>query len=198
MSTLEWNGDNAIRRLENAVDDGLTAAAMVAADAAERSIGRKHGGRSSTPGGPPNSQTGNLRNSIKFVSPRSAGTPGRAAVGTNVVYAKMIEFGGVARPTAAKAIPVPVNEAARRMSRGLAGASLRTKNLVVVKRDGKPPMLVEKTSTGKDKANGAVFVLQKSVRIAARPFLFPAVNNNKEAMRSAFVEAASVRLGGSG
>lgn len=192
MSEVDWNGDAFVARLRSAVDAGLTGAAMVGANAAASSI--KGSAGMSIPGLPPASRTGNLRNSIVYVSPERLGISGKAAFGTNAPYGRIIELGGIVRAKRAKALPVPINEAARRMLRGLAGASLRTKQLVQVKRAGKPPLLIEKTPTGRDKKNGAVFVLVSSVTISARPYLTTAARNSMAEMRQAFVDFARSRL----
>lgn len=197
--TLTWNIDDLKRALGPAVDAGVSEMALVLADAAARSMGRDHGGVPSAPGMSPNSQSGHLRNSIVYVTPGRLGTPGRAAVGSNAPYARILEQGGTIFPKSVKYLPVPINKAAKKMlnatsDRGAGGvgpqSSLRRFKLQLIVKDGKA-MLLEKTATGKIKKNGAAFVLKKSVRIKPRPYLVPALTTARADMEKAFVDAAS-------
>ncbi len=194
MTTFDWNDGDFLRRLAEAVDKGATEMAIIGADTAARSFGTDHGGVASLAGMAPNTQTGNLRNSIVYVTPQAKGTPGFAAYGTNLVYSRILEFGGTIRPKTAKALPVPINGAARAMLRKLNGRSLRTFKLVLTKRPGKEPILVEKTPTGRDKKNGAVFVLKRSVRIRPRPYLTPSLSSAADEMQTAFIQTAKAHL----
>jgi hypothetical protein len=185
---VTFNPDEFIRRVKQARDDGCFAAAKVGADAAQALVSSGTRWQSSAPGSPPAFQTGKLAGAIHFVHPDQLGTPGHAAFGTNVMHGKYMEFG--AHPVAkGKALPVPVNVKAKQMLQRLAGQSLRTEKMRLQKRPGKAPLLVEQTASGKkDKKDGAVFVLVKSVRIAARPWLRPASQQAGAAMAVAFRE----------
>lgn len=94
-------------------------------------------------------------------------------VGTNLEYARIHQFGGVVRPRKAKALTVPVHAKAY----GKRAADFP--DLVYIPRKGKSPMLaMVKARKGR---NGSMmiaghqvipyFILMKSVRIHARPFL---------------------------
>lgn len=202
MASVNWNAGAAKALLIKAMNAGLTAAAEVAANQAERSFGSDHGGVPSAPGSPPNSQTGHLRNSIAYCSPDALGTPLRAAYGTNVAYGRHLEFGAVIRPKSVKYLPVPINLPARLMLRRLGGfgvgvvGSLRTQNLMMIRPKGKPAMLVEKTPTGRIKKNGAAFVLKKSVKIAARPWAKRAGIDAASQMKAAAQYAAAQVMAG--
>lgn len=188
--------------LVQSANAGLAAAAAVAADVAARSLGTDHGGVSSAPGSPPNSQTGNLRNRIAFATPEECGTPLKAIYGATIPYAKYLEYGAVITPKNVKALPVPINAQARRMLQRLSGygsatvtGSLRVFDLKYIPgKGGKDARLVEKTPGGKEKKNGAVFVLKKRVVIKARPFLRPAGEKGKAQMVAAFRDVIRQRL----
>jgi len=186
--------------LTRAVNDGLAAAANVAADEAVRSFG-KNGEASSPPGSPPNWHSGKLGNSISYAHPDRLGTPLHAAFGTEVPYGKYLETGATVRPKRTKYLPVPINDAAKRMARqvGNQGVSLRTKNLkVIIDKAKRQALLVEQTKTGKQRKNGAVFVLKRSVTIKARPWIMRAAKSAPDAMLAAFKAAARNSLQASG
>lgn len=171
-----------------AVEDGLTEAAGVAAARAETSFGSDHGGVPSQPGSPPNSQSGHLRNSIAYASPLRLGTPLHAAFGTNVPYGMYLEKGATVTAKRSKYLPVPINQPAKDMLRRQKGASLRTSSakLVVEKARGGGLLLVEKTPRGKEKKNGAVFILKRSITIRPRPWALRAANDARTEMLAAF------------
>lgn len=198
MSRVDWNDANFMRRFLDAVDVGVTESANVAADYAARSLGRDHGRVPSMPGFPPNSQDGTLRNSIVYVGAKKLGTPGKAAIGSELAYARILELGGIIRAKNVRALPVPVNRAAKEMLRKAKGRSLRMYKLVMIKQPGKPPMLVERTPTGREKKNGAVFVLKPSITIKPRPYLMAAVRNSAKEMEARFVQAARNHLKSTG
>lgn len=188
MSTFRWNPEAFIESLRRGANAGASAAAVVGADAAVRSFGSDHGGVPSKPGSPPNSQSGNLRNSVAATAPGAMGN-GRAAFGTAVFYGKVMENGATIRAKRTKFLPVPLNVAAKRLMAKLAGSSvgwaggenvgsLRMFNLVVIRAGGRL-FLVEpaKSRSGKKgermPTNGARFLLAKSVTIKPRPWLAP-------------------------
>ena len=188
---LQWSGgmDGWRARINAACNAGLTAAVEVAADTVARSMGSDHGGAPSAPYSPPNSQSGNLLNSIHYASPDRLGTPLKAAFGSNAEYAKILEFGGTITAKRTKYLPVPVNKAAKDMLRRAMGESLRGQNLKLIVAKGKA-MLVEKTRTGREKKSGAVFVLKRSIYIAPRPLFRPVISTAGPAMTAAFKVAA--------
>lgn len=197
LTTVTFDASRFEGILIAAVNDGLAAAANVGADTAKRSFGSNHGGAPSSPGSPPNSQTGRLRNSVMYAHPDALGTPMHAAYGTAVEYGRHLEHGATVTAKRTKYLPVPVNAAARKMATqaGNQGVSLRTLNLtLVVDKAKRQALLVEKTRTGRDKKNGAVFVLKKSVRIAARPWLRRSADDGRSAMEAAFVEKAKASM----
>lgn len=184
--TVNFNPDDLIRRVMKARDEGVFAMAEVGATRAQSIISSGVRWVSSAPGRPPSMQSGRLAGAIHYVHPNSLGTPGKGAFGTNVMHGKYMEYG--ANPRAhGRAMPVPVNPAANQMLARLAGRSLRTQKMRMLKRPGKAPLLIEQTASGKkDKKDGAVFVLVKSVKIAPRPWLSTAKTQTGPEMMAAF------------
>lgn len=138
----------------------------------QRTMGRGARGTPSPPGSPPNRQTGGLARAIVV---EKAGDL-HFRVGTNLVYGKIHEFGGVVRAKSGS-LAVPVHRDAKRYSEiGLGPRDMA--NLVFVKRPGKAPILIRENAGRGKKQRGArtevMYVLLKSVRIPARPFLAPA------------------------
>lgn len=171
------------------VNEGLTAAAMTAAEAMRRGMSRGPRWASSSPGSAPNVQRGGLRGSVTF----TPSTNFRSSAGSGLKYAKIHETGGVIQARGSL-IPVPLNIAARRLREKVPG-SLRSEDLQVIPRRGKPPLLVGKKRVkavrylkgGKklDVGGEPVFVLVRQVTIPPRPWAWPAVRNNADRIAGA-------------
>lgn len=179
--TIDWSPEGIFAKVEAAANKALLAAGEVIAADARQSISKGTRWESSAPGQPPNFQTGELAGSINVKS----GGNLRVLVGTDVPHGRYMEFGATIRPKTVRAIPVPCNVQAKQMLQRIRGASLRTQNLIPIKKDGKR-YLAEKTPTGKIKKNGALFVLRAFVVILARPWLRPAAERSAGAARDAF------------
>lgn len=182
--------------IRRAADRGAQRAAQTCASLVRRGLGRGAPGTPSQPGTPPNTQTGLLRNSINV---RQVG-PGFYRTLSAARYSRIQEFGGTIRPVRAKALPVPLNHAAKVILQR-SGGNLRAAlpNARVINRPGKPPLLVgrEKFASQKGYKGGKrvidrsrpVFILKKSVRLPARPFFGPVLNRNRTEL------AAAARVG---
>jgi phage gpG-like protein len=137
-----------------------------------------NGGRPSAPGSPPARNTGTLARSIQI----DASDKNSLKVGTNIIYAKIQEFGGVIRAKRVKFIPVPVNVQAKRISAANPRGLKNVPNLVVIKTK-KQALLVQIKSKGRGKNRrdvwGAVWVLKGSVRLPKRPYMAPALAEYK-------------------
>lgn len=169
--SIKWDGNNFLRHVRSAAEDGLYAGATIAADQAVRNFGRNHGGVPSLPGSPPNSQSGHLRNSVTAVHARDLGIPLAAAYGTNVPYGRYLEFG--ANPKGNPWLTIPVSPEAKRASRRGQGA--RSFRLRFVKT--KNAALLVKDVPGKHARMEVWYVLKHEVRIAPRPWLRRAVRD---------------------
>lgn len=117
--TFTWRGDQFERLVDRAVRKGLSDAAMVLADGVVRIFGVNHGGVPSQPGEPPNSQTGHLRNSVAFVT---ANQDWQAFVGSNVPYARYLNFGTTRIEPRPWAVPA-LNRSRARMQRVFASSA---------------------------------------------------------------------------
>jgi phage gpG-like protein len=202
-TSLQWNADDILRRVVKAANAGVLLAAVKGQEYTITHFTEAGRYESSDPGSPPNVRRGKLRQSIVAVGPDQLGTPLHAAFGTNVKYGAYLEFGATVRPKNGRALPVPINAKAIRMLERLpAGGSLRSvKNLIIKKRPGLAPLLVEMTAGGKkgtnkkEKSNGAVFILKSSFTIRPRPWLRPALRNAAPAMVAEFNETFGREMG---
>jgi HK97 gp10 family phage protein len=91
-----------------------------------------------------------------------ASTRARIAIGTDLVYAAIHEFGGIITPKTAKYLAIPVN--------GATGSPRDRDDLKLRKSARGNLVLVDES--------GVQFVLKESVYIPAQPFLRPAVDEN--------------------
>ena len=200
--TLEWKGDAALQKFViPAAEKAVIEAAKRGADIVAASFGVDHGGTPSTAWQTPHSQTNNLRRSIKYATPKMLGKPLTAAVGTNVPYGRILEFGGTIRAKGKK-LAVPLNNEAKAMLRR-AGGNLRSLNLRLIPRKGRPPLLVAAVGKGRmsrrTKTGGhaggeqlrPLFVLANSVTISPRPFIRRLVWNPAH-QATMYAEAARV------
>lgn len=191
--------DGFMERAREAVNKGLTAAAMTHANFVRASFTKAGRFSSSAPGQPPNMRrgmAGGLKSGVTF----SASTNFRALSGVRkgFPYAMILEKGGVIRPKRAKALPVPLNDQAKRLSEK--GVSLRSLDLVMLKPRGKPQILVgrKKMRVSHNPGGGKtvtrntepVWILVRQVVIRARPYLRPALTNNRAAIEDAAFRAA--------
>jgi phage gpG-like protein len=133
-------------------------------------------------GRPPGTVTGNLRRSITATPAKN----GRAIVGTNALYARIHEQGGVLKPTTKKYLTIPVSVAAAKMRSNT--GDLRTQNLTFRKGPNRGVAFLFRTTKGKNARSELMFVLKRSVRMPPRPFMRPAATNknNQMAMVKAF------------
>jgi len=110
-------------------------------------------------GGVPLNETGRLRGSINHLV-RSRGSQSEISVGTNVVYAAVHHFGATIRPVNAQMLFIPISAKGRRIGPKPVGErSVRT--VTRTGRETYKPVL----------KRGVDFVLKRSVRIPARPYL---------------------------
>lgn len=138
--------------------------------------------------------TGTLRRSIRVNENENVGlrpkvvvkAGGRSSAG-NVPYAAIHEFGGVILPRNVKYLPVPLPWAQQRAKqiRRKAGATLRNaRNLTLIKSKRGNLLLAEMTGKGKGRRMSPVFILKKSVRMTARPYMRPSLVESRPKMLS--------------
>lgn len=160
------------RTLATAINTGVTRAAKVYVAGIKASIGKRAPGVSSPPGSPPNYQSGDLFKSI-------TNTPVKNGVSivhtSNRRYAPVLEYGATIRAKPGRALPVPVGRAGRRLLKSAGPGGLRSSGvrMVMIKRKGKPPLLIRNVG-GKNARSEVLFVLKKSITIKPRPFMAPA------------------------
>ena len=150
------------RSLVAAVNAGVTRAANVYVAGIKDSFSKTARGTSSQPGQPPSVQRGTLRRGIT----KTAAKDGVSIVHTsNTRYAAMMEYGGVVRAKAGKALPVPVGMAGRRILETSGAGGLRA--------SGVPMTMIRRKGKNSSKILGSeiLFVLKKSVTIKPRPYM---------------------------
>lgn len=117
-----------------------------------------------------------LRNSIAYSASAS-----ELVVGTNTRYARLQNEGGIVKPKKAKALAIPLHKEARRAAENVTSIK-DIEGLWMLVRAGKAPLLCKTKGERTSKKTGAVslkskvsiepwFVLLKSVKVPARPFL---------------------------
>lgn len=195
-----------------AANAAIAHAADVGAQIARKSLGTDHGGTVSKPFNPPNTQTNNLRRSIRSAGPDQTGKPLTAQIGTNVLYARVLEFGGTIRAKGG-ALVFPLNKAAERFvgtgSASGAPAKMRSVlNALKFKYTGRRRLtwlkakkggyVIAVMDTGGKNGTGArvllnepMFRMVKQVTLQARPFMRPLIHNpaNRAALAKAAQEA---------
>ncbi len=133
-------------------------------------------GRASAEGGRTLLLSNRLRNSIAFNAGR-----GDVFIGTNVGYARLQNEGGIVKPVKAKALAIPLHKEARKAAANVKSVR-EIEGLWILDRKGKAPLLCKTKGERTSKKTGAVslkskvsiepwFVLLKSVKVPARPFL---------------------------
>ena len=164
------------RSLVAAVNTGINRAADVYVVGIKESMTKKSRGVASAPGTPPNVQRNSLRKGIDHTPAKD----GVAIIHTSkTTYAAIQEFGGVIRAKGKRFLPIPLSFEARRIqeregglrSSGVPMHVIRTKagKLLLVKR-----LIRRGKNATKLIGSQAMFVLVKSVRLPARPYMAPA------------------------
>lgn len=133
-----------------------------------------NGGIASPEGEPPANNTGTLMRSITHIDKTTDPMKPAFQVGTNVVYAKIQEYGGRIRAKKGKFLAVPIGIEGRRTARNAKG-DIRSLNLVLI-RTPAGKLLLCKVMPRYVKP---LFILLKSVVLPARPFMRPAYADKK-------------------
>jgi len=172
-------------RMRKAARDAVNAGAVELQAAVKQKLNKgasniTSGGRSSSPGDPPNKNTGTLGRSIQIDRTGLDKTAPFARVGSGLPYARILEVGGTIRPTRVKLLPIPIGVAGRRARRD-AGSSLRNdKSLVLIESKKGNKLLVRFVGTGKRQKMVPLFVLKDKVTIRARPYLRPTLAEERQ------------------
>lgn len=106
----------------------------------------------------------------------------------NEIYAAIQELGGRIKPDKAGALTVPIHPDAKKLVRN-GGSAKDMPGLVMIKKKNNPPLLVRIKDKGKRRRFDIMFVLLKSVQIPSRPYMRPAVYENKETITKVFAKA---------
>lgn len=184
-SSIKMVGDPAQfrQRLASMVDRGMNAAGAVMVEYLKNMYSQT-GGPASRPGTPPAVQTGVLKRATQ----KTPSVRGVVYVHTSgIPYAGKLEYGGTIKPKNKQYLAVPLGREARRI-RTEAKDTLENspRNLFVIRSKKGNLLLMERH--GKRQKVTPRFVLKRSVYIKARPFMRPALANQRlrVAMRTAF------------
>jgi phage gpG-like protein len=187
MAKFRWN-KAALRKLGKGFRQAVDVAAVVFQSELKGTLTRSgasnimSGGQGSPPGSPPRVNTGRLRNSIQINRDGLKKNPPSARVGTNVVYARIQEYGGRITPKKARALAIPIGVEGKKAQRR---GPLRSQNLVLIK-SKRGNMLLARVD---GKKITPVFVLKQSVTLPPRPYFRPTMRSAK--VRRNMTRAAS-------
>lgn len=170
-------------RLHAAAKKAVLRAATVVLRAVRQKLSqsrtKRNGPAGSLPGSPPAVLTGALRNSYTIDTSKINEANPAVRVGSNLIYARIHEFGGVIRPKVAQYLTVPISDLGRELRRtnrslkDIPGAFVRKSrsgNVVVFqKRRREAPI--------------PLVVLKRSVRLPPRPHLRPAFHESAAEIR---------------
>jgi len=178
-----WRGDQFMTRTQAIARDAVEKGGVLFQRAVKDELNKgasniQSGGQPSAVGDPPNKSSGTLARSIQIDRSllRNAKNP-KVAVGTNVEYARIHEFGGMIRPVTKKALAVPIGVQGRRAARNAGSAGIGSLNLTFIDRSSKglPPLLVKPPGNAERKGakTEVLFVLLPSVYMPKRPYMRP-------------------------
>ncbi len=161
-----WRGPEVVARIERNTRAAVARSGIIVQR--EIKLQLSTSASPSAPGSPPGAVTGTLRRSVQVdVSGLTRPNPS-VRVGPGVPYARIHELGGVIVPKRARALAVPIGAAGRAAARSARG-SIRSLDLILVRRRGKPPLLARKTGERLQ----PLFVLLSSVTLPPRPYMVP-------------------------
>jgi hypothetical protein len=192
------NSNAFMQRTMAQVGMGVAAAAEVLSQAMKDTLSRRgtsgggyHSGRGgnlpSSPGSPPSYQRGELHRSIRATPVVVSGSRASSSVGTNRRYGASLEHGFTATAKGG-ALTIPVQREAYNLLERY-GRVRNIPGLVPIrKRDGRTLLCLK----GPNGSLKPMFLLQKRIVVAARPWLKPSLDRARPAMAAAFVRAASV------
>lgn len=171
-----------IAKIQSKVKDAVATGAVDLADAIKGRLNLNasnigSGGIPSAPGEPPANSSGTLMRSIVAIDATENANKPHYRVGTNVVYAKIQEYGGRVRARKGKFLAVPLGLDGRRALRSVQG-DIRKLELIVKRLNGRL-YLVKWTG----KVMKALFILLKSVYLPPRPYMRPTYETKKKSIQ---------------
>lgn len=169
----DWRGNGLVSRIREKARQLNARGSIIIQDEIKRQLSLRASPPSSPAGEPPALRTGTLRRAVQIDLTGLTEPNPSVDVGPDLrvaPYARIQELGGTIRPRRAKALAVPIGQEGRRAARESL-RSLRSLNLTLVLRRGRPPLLVRKGPRGSFKP---LFVLLNKVTLPARPYMRPA------------------------
>ena len=174
--TLEWDSRPAMQQIRKRTERAIAGGAFQVQGAIKKKLNESGSSNimssnertPSAPGEPPAKGTGQLARSIQ-VDLSELKENLRVRVGTNLIYARIQEFGGTIYPVKAKALAIPLGREGRRAARQAAG-NLRTLDMVLITMKTGQAFLA-KPEGGR---LNPLFILLPSVILPPRPYVRPA------------------------
>lgn len=180
---MNWDGPNLRQVMLQAANDAVNAVAIDLQRTTQKTLNKGASNRSnpnassSAPGQPPHKMTGTLARSIQ-IEKIDRGINPAVKVGTALPYGRIHEYGGTIKAKGNGWLKIPVSADAKRAEAG--GGSLTHvggKKLFFVKSNVPGKLLLASSNGGQLDIH---YVLQKSVRMPARPYVRPAVQEVTE------------------
>lgn len=184
-----WKGEEVLTRIRKNVERSIATSAIILQIETKNQLNKGASPPSSAPGSPPHKLTGALGQSIQTDLRGIREKNPRVRVGPSlfrVPYARIQELGGTIVPRKGRALAVPIGAEGRKAARD-AGGSIRSLNLIYIKRKGGQAPLLAKSIGGN--AIKPLFILLKSVTLPARPYLKPAAQLARPQIRKQFTPA---------
>ncbi len=182
-----WKGEEVLARIRKNVERSIATSAIILQTETKLQLNKGASPPSSSPGSPPHRLTGALGQSIQTDLRGIREKNPRVRVGPSlfiVPYARIQELGGTIVPRKGKALAVPIGAEGRKAARD-AGGSLRSLDLIFIKRKGGQAPLLAKSIRG-GKGIKPLFILVRSVTLPARPYLKPAAQLARPKIRKQF------------
>lgn len=184
MNNIVWKKEAFMRRVKAATKVAVASVALDILEDAKKKLYKSHAnGEPSAPGTPPGYGAGNLYRSMEAIDATTDPDHPKYRVGSNIIYARIQEYGGRISAKKGKFLAVPVGQEGRRAARDC-GGNIRSLSLRIVRTKAGKLLLVKDLNKGQkatpfsNRAKGSqtiiLFVLKRSVVLPARPYLRPA------------------------
>lgn len=156
-------------KLHKRIERGIMASAILFQNELKLELNKQRSIGRATSGQPPRSLTGDLKRSIQIDDTNIKSLIAR--VGTNKVYARILEYGGTIK-SKGKKLTVPLNDKARRMLQR-SGSVTKYKNLkFIISKKGNALLGLVK---GRKKEFEPLFILKDKVKINPHPYFRPVI-----------------------
>lgn len=199
MATVKFDKMAFMRKVTQSVSKAVAGSAIELQEEIQHQLSLKSssitsGGTPSLPGLPPALNTGALRRSIVAKNITTEQLKPTWRVGTNLIYARIQEFGGYIHAKKSKFLTIPLGVDGRRAARNAKG-NIRSLNLTFLVVNGKP-FLGKFLKRAKAAIFKPLFILKKKVYLPPRPYMRPARIQHEPKLRADITAAIAWALKG--